>query len=73
VIELWLGLGAAFQTLPGASFTVNGAVPPKNSLLASAGAEFSITRALTFLARFDSESASGSQTYAGTATLRYAF
>jgi outer membrane autotransporter protein len=32
-------LAALFQTLPGASFVVNGATPAKNSALASAGAE----------------------------------
>jgi len=32
-------LNAAFQTLPGASFTVNGAAPATDSALASAGAE----------------------------------
>ncbi len=32
-------LAAVFQTLPGASFIVNGATPAKNSALASAGAE----------------------------------
>jgi hypothetical protein len=31
-------LNAAFQTLPGASFTVNGAAPATDSALASAGA-----------------------------------
>jgi hypothetical protein len=32
-------LAAVFQTLPGASFIVNGATPRKNSALTSAGAE----------------------------------
>ncbi len=36
-------LDAVFQSLPGASFIVNGATPPKNSALASAGAELHIT------------------------------
>ncbi len=39
-------LGATFESLPGASFTVNGAAPPPNSALASAGAKLYITPAL---------------------------
>ena len=62
-----------FQALPGASFTVNGAPIPENSALASAGAELSITPAWSFDAKFDGEFAHGSQTYAGTGTLRYAW
>jgi uncharacterized protein with beta-barrel porin domain len=64
-------LGAVFQALPGASFTVNGAAPPSDSALASAGAELHVTRNWSLAAKFDSEFASGSQTYAGTGTLRY--
>ena len=64
-------LGAMFQTLPGASFTVNGAAPPRNSALASAGAELHLTANWSLAAKFDGEFASGSQTYAGTGTLRY--
>jgi len=66
-------LGAVFQALPGSSFTVDGAAPPQDSALASAGAELHITPALALLAKFDGEFANGSQTYAGTATLRYAW
>ncbi|MGB6732098.1 MAG: autotransporter outer membrane beta-barrel domain-containing protein, partial [Xanthobacteraceae bacterium] len=57
-------LGATFQSLPGAGFTVNGAAPPPNSALASAGAKFYITPAWSFDAKFDGEFADGSQTYA---------
>ena len=64
-------LGAVFQSLPGASFIVNGAAPPKDSALASAAAELHLTWALSLAAKFDGELASGSQTYAGTGTLRY--
>ena len=66
-------LGATFESLPGASFTVNGAAPPPNSALASAGAKFYITPAWSFDAKFDGEFADGSQTYAGTGTLRYSW
>jgi uncharacterized protein with beta-barrel porin domain len=64
-------LDAVFQSLPGASFVVNGAAPPKNSALTSAGAQLYFTSALSFLAKFDGEFAPSSQTYAGTGTLRY--
>ena len=66
-------LGAVFQSLPGASFIVNGAAPPQNSALASAGAEMRLTVNWSLAAKFDGEFASGSQTYSGTGTLRYAW
>jgi uncharacterized protein with beta-barrel porin domain len=64
-------LDAVFESLPGASFVVNGAAPPPNSALASAGAELHLTPAWSLAAKFDGEFAPGSQTYAGTGTLRY--
>ena len=64
-------LSAAFQALPGGTFTVNGAPIPHDSALTSAGAELFITPRWTLLAKFDGEFATGSQTYAGTGTLRY--
>jgi len=64
-------LDASFQALPGTSFTVNGAKPPPNSALTSAGVELHMTPAWALMVKFDGEFAPGSQTYAGTATLRY--
>jgi autotransporter-associated beta strand protein len=64
-------LSAAFQTLPGASFIVNGATPAKNSALTSAGAELRLANGVALLAKFDGEFASHSSTYAGTGTVRY--
>jgi outer membrane autotransporter protein len=66
-------LAAVFQTLPGASFIVNGATPAKNSALTSAGAELRLANGVTLLAKFDGEFASHSSTYAGTGTVRYAW
>ena len=66
-------LGAVFQALPGSSFTVNGATPPKNSALASAAAELHMTANWSLLAKFDGEFAPTAQTYAGTGTLRYSW
>lgn len=64
-------LGAAFVSLPGASFVVNGAPIPNDSALVSAGAEFYLTPRWTLLAKFDGEFAGGSQSYGGSGTLRY--
>ena len=64
-------LTTVFQALPGASFVVNGAPLPANSALASAGAELKLNPHLSLLGKFDGEFANGSQTYAGTGTLRY--
>jgi outer membrane autotransporter protein len=64
-------LSAAFESLPGSSFVVNGAPMPQNSALTSAGAELFVTQRLTLLVKFDGEFAPGSQTYAGSSTLRY--
>lgn len=64
-------LSAVFESLPGSNFVVNGAAIPNDSALVSAGAEFYLTARWSLLAKFDGEFASGSQTYAGTGTLRY--
>ena len=65
-------LGAVFQALPGGAFTVNGAAAPQNSALTTAAAELHMTatgRDGQVRCRF----ASGSQTYAGTGAVRYAW
>ena len=70
----WIGdpsLAAAFQTLPGASFVVNGATPAKNSALTSAGAEVRLASGVVLPAKFDGELAAHASTYAGTGTVRY--
>ena len=64
-------LSASFQSLPGTGFIVNGAPIPHDSALTTAGAELFIAPNWTLLAKFDGEFASGSQTYAGSGTLRY--
>ncbi|MFZ0610293.1 MAG: autotransporter outer membrane beta-barrel domain-containing protein, partial [Xanthobacteraceae bacterium] len=64
-------LGAVFQTLPGSTFTVNGAAVPTNSALLSAGGQLFFSSTWSVEAKFDSELASSAQTYAGTGTLRY--
>ncbi|MDB5599849.1 MAG: autotransporter protein [Xanthobacteraceae bacterium] len=64
-------INAAFQTLPGASFTVNGAQAAPNAALLSAGAELRLVNNWSVAAKFDGEFASGARTYAGTGTVRY--
>ena len=66
-------LSAVFESLPGSNFVVNGAPMPHDSALTSAGAELFITPRWTFLVKFDGEFAPGSQTYAGSGTLRYSW
>src|SRR6516162_6440785 len=60
-----------FQTLPGASFIVNGATLAQNSALGSVGGELRFANGIMLLAKFDGEFASHSSTYGGTGTLRY--
>jgi outer membrane autotransporter protein len=60
-----------FQSLPGASFVVNGATPPHDSALTSAGAELRLANGIALLGKFDGEFGSHSSTYAGTGTIRY--
>jgi outer membrane autotransporter protein len=64
-------LAAVFQTLPGASFVVNGAIPAKDSALVSAGAKYRLANGVMLLGKFDGEFAAHSSTYAGTGTVRY--
>jgi outer membrane autotransporter protein len=66
-------LNASFQALPGASFTVFGAPLPHDSALTSAAAQLFFAPHWSLLGKFDGEFAKGSQTYAGTGTLRYAW
>ena len=60
-----------FQSLPGASFVVNGATPPHDSALTSAGAELRLANGIALLGKFDGEFASHSSTYAGSGAIRY--
>jgi outer membrane autotransporter protein len=62
---------AAFQSLPGSSFSVVGAAPAHNSLLVSTVAEIGFQNGISLAGKFDSELAQSSQTYIGTVRLRY--
>ena len=62
---------AGFVALPGSSFTVIGAAPASDSLLASAAAEVWFRNWFSVGVRFDGEFAENSRKYAGTGWLRY--
>jgi outer membrane autotransporter protein len=64
-------LNVSFIGLPTASFAVNGAAPPKDLALLTAGSEWRLASNVSVLAKFDGEFANQSQTYSGTARLRY--
>jgi autotransporter-associated beta strand protein len=68
-----LALTPSFQALPGASFIVNGAAPPADIALVTAGAEWRLRSNWSLMGRFDGEFGNGQQTYAGTARVRYAW
>jgi outer membrane autotransporter protein len=75
------GLIATFQAslapgaLPGAAvgFLVNGAIVPRSLALASAGAELQFINNWSLRADFHGEFGSGSQSYAGTGTVKYSW
>ncbi|HEY4141086.1 MAG TPA: autotransporter outer membrane beta-barrel domain-containing protein, partial [Pseudolabrys sp.] len=64
---------ATFQSLPGATFAVNGATPSANAALLSAGADVAWGNGWTIAATFDGEFSSTTRGYAGKGTLRYAW
>jgi uncharacterized protein with beta-barrel porin domain len=61
---------ATFQTLPGATFVVNGAQPAANAALISAGADLAWGNGWAVAANFDGEFSSTTRSYAGRGTLR---
>ncbi len=64
-------LGVTFLGLPAVSFVVNGATPPSDLLLLTAGAEWRWHNGWTLLGKLDGEFADRSQTYTGTAKLQH--
>ncbi|MFN3673677.1 MAG: autotransporter outer membrane beta-barrel domain-containing protein [Bosea sp. (in: a-proteobacteria)] len=64
---------ASFQTLPGASFLVQGAAPDRNALRTSAAAELKLSQAMTLSASFEGEFAKNSRSLGGKAALRYSW
>ena len=64
---------AVFQTLPGASFVVNGAAQARNSALTSASAEMTWRNGWSAVASFEGEFSDISRSYAGKGVVRYAW
>jgi len=64
-------LAATFIGLPSATFVVNGATPANNLALVTAGAEWHPRDNWSIMGKFDGEFAKGSETYIGTARVRY--
>jgi uncharacterized protein with beta-barrel porin domain len=63
----------SFVSLPGSSWTETGAPPPRDLLLASAVAEVSFRNGISLAGKFDTELSQHSQTYIGSARLRYSW
>jgi uncharacterized protein with beta-barrel porin domain len=64
-------IGATFQTLPGASFVVNGAVQAHDSALTTAAAEVKWTNGWSAAATFEGEFSQVTRSYAGKGVVRY--
>ncbi|MBV9461670.1 MAG: autotransporter domain-containing protein, partial [Bradyrhizobium sp.] len=64
-------IGATFQTLPGASFVVNGARQASDSALTSASAEWRWLNGWSAAATFEGEFSDVTRSYAGKGVVRY--
>jgi autotransporter-associated beta strand protein len=62
---------ATFQTLPGASFVVNGAAQAKDAALATASAEMKWRNGFSLGATFEGEFSNVTRSYAGKGVVRY--
>jgi autotransporter-associated beta strand protein len=66
-------VGATFQSLPGASFVVNGAAQASESALTTASAELKWTNNWSVAATFEGEFSNVTSSYAGKGVVRYAW
>jgi uncharacterized protein with beta-barrel porin domain len=66
-------IAATFQTLPGASFVVNGAAQAQDSALTTASAEFKWINGWSAAATFEGEFSEVTASYAGKGVVRYAW
>jgi autotransporter-associated beta strand protein len=62
---------ATFQTLPGASFVVNGAAQAHDAALTTASAEMKFVSGLSLAATFEGEFSEVTRSYAGKGVVRY--
>jgi len=66
-------VGATFQTLPGASFVVNGAAQSADKALTTATAEVKWLNGFSLAATFEGEFSNTTQSYAGKGVARYSW
>nr|WP_249151089.1 autotransporter domain-containing protein [Bradyrhizobium sp. JYMT SZCCT0180] len=66
-------IGATFQTLPGASFVVNGARQAADAALVTGSAEMKWLNGLSLAATFEGEFSSVTRSYAGKGVARYSW
>ena len=66
-------IAATFQTLPGASFVVNGAAQARDAVLTAASAEMKWRNGFAVGATFEGEFSNVTRSYAGKDTVRYAW
>jgi uncharacterized protein with beta-barrel porin domain len=66
-------IGATFQTLPGASFVVNGAAQATDAALVTASAELKWINGWSTAATFEGEFSNVTSSYAGKGVVRYAW
>jgi autotransporter-associated beta strand protein len=66
-------IAATFQTLPGASFVVNGAAPARDSALVTGSAEMKWLNGFSLAATFEGEFSGVTRSYAGKGIVRYAW
>jgi uncharacterized protein with beta-barrel porin domain len=64
-------MAATFQTLPGASFVVNGAAQASDSALVTASAEMKWINGWSVAATFEGEFSEVTSSYAGKGVVRY--
>jgi uncharacterized protein with beta-barrel porin domain len=64
-------IAATFQTLPGASFVVNGPAQARDAALTTASAELKFISGISLAATFDGEFSNVTRSYAGKGVARY--
>lgn len=64
-------VAATFQTLPGASFVVNGAAPARDAALSTASAEMKWLNGVSLAATFEGEFSDVTRSFAGKGVARY--
>jgi uncharacterized protein with beta-barrel porin domain len=64
-------VAATFQSLPGASFVVNGASPSRDAALTTASAEMKFSSGISLAASFEGEFSDTTTSYAGKGVVRY--